>query len=257
MRISIITVAYNSAQTIRDTIESVLSQTYENIEYIVVDGCSQDGTVDIIREYESAGKGRLVYISEPDKGIYDAMNKGIRMATGDVVGTLNSDDFFTSDDVISQVVEAFEQDESLEAVYGDVHYVKPDNLKKCIRYYSSRYFRPGLLRFGYIPAHPSFYCKRAVFETYGLYDLQYRTSSDFDMMVRLLGLHNIKTKYISVDCVTMRVGGETSSGVSSIRRINRDHARSLKSHGIYSNQLMRSMRYVWKIGELVYSKLRY
>lgn len=257
MKVSIITVAYNSAATIRNTIESVLSQTYGDIEYIVVDGGSQDGTLDIVREYESAGKGNLTFISEPDKGIYDAMNKGIRLATGDVVGILNSDDFFTSDDVIRQVMEAFGQDESLDAVYGDVHYVKADNLSKCIRYYSSRFFRPGLLRFGYIPAHPSFYCKRAVFEKYGLYDLQYRTSSDFDMMVRLLGVHRIKTKYIGVDCVTMRIGGETSSGVSSIRRINRDLTHSLKSHGIYSNQFLHFIRYMWKVCELVYSKLRY
>lgn len=257
MKVSIITVAYNSAETIRDTIESVLSQTYGDIEYIVVDGQSQDGTLDIIREYESAGKGNLIFISEPDNGIYDAMNKGIRLATGDVVGTLNSDDFFTSDDVISQVVQAFGQDESLQAVYGDVHYVKADNLNKCIRYYSSRFFRRGLLRFGYVPAHPSLYCKKEVFEKYGLYDLQYKTSSDFDMMLRLFGVHRIKAKYIGVDCVTMRVGGETSSGVSSIRRINRDLTRSLKSHGIYSNQFFHFVRYMWKVCELIYSKFRY
>ena len=257
MKVSIITATYNSALTVRDTIESVLRQSYENIEYLIVDGASKDNTLEIVKEMESQFDGRLHYISEPDKGIYDAMNKGIKMATGDVVGILNSDDFFTSDDVIAQVADAFESDESNDAVYGDIHFVKDENLKKCTRYYSSKSFRPWLLRFGFMPAHPSFYCKKEVFEKYGLYDLQYRTSSDFEMMVRLLGKYKIKTKYLPLDFVTMRTGGESTAGLESKKKVNNDIARALKAHGIYTNQAMQALRYVWRIGELIYTRIKY
>lgn len=257
MKVSIITATYNSARTVRDTIESVLRQSYENIEYLIVDGASKDNTLEIIRELEPQFEGRIHYISEPDKGIYDAMNKGIRMATGDVVGILNSDDYFTADDVIAQVAQAFEADESTDAVYGDIHFVKDENLNKCTRYYSSKSFRPWLLRFGFMPAHPSFYCKKVVFEKYGLYDLQYRTSSDFEMMVRLLGKHKIKTIYLPLDFVTMRAGGESTAGLASKKKVNNDISRSLKAHGIYTNQLFQGVRYTWKACELLLTKIKY
>ena len=159
MKVSIITAAYNAEKTIEDTIKSILKQSYTDIEYIIVDGCSKDRTVDIIKKYEPEFKGRLKWISEKDKGIYDAMNKGIRMATGDIIGILNSDDFFTSDDIISTVNETFEK-HNPDAIYGDIHFVNDSNLNKTVRYYSSKIFRRGLMRFGFIPAHPSFYIKR-------------------------------------------------------------------------------------------------
>lgn len=232
MRISILTATYNSNKTLKYTIGSVLNQSYKEYEYIVVDGASKDGTLDVVKAYEPNFERKLKYISEADRGIYDAMNKGINMSTGDVVGILNSDDFFTSDDVIAKVVEAFAADDSIDAVYGDIHFVKDENLNKCTRYFSSRYFRPWMLRFGFMPAHPSFYCKKSVFEKYGLYDLQYRTSSDFEMMVRLLWKHKIKTKYLNMDFVTMRAGGESTAGLASKKKVNNDIARSLKAHGI-------------------------
>ena len=256
MKISIITVTFNSAATVRGSIESVLHQSYSDIEYLVVDGASKDETLSIVREYDEKFEGRLRYVSEPDKGIYDAMNKGIRMATGDVVGILNSDDFFTSDVVIARVAEEFLSEETLEAVYGDIHFVKDENLKKCTRYYSSKSFRPWLLRFGFMPAHPSFYCRKAVYEKYGLYDLQYRTSSDFEMMVRLLGKYKIKTKYLPMDFVTMREGGESTAGLASKKKVNNDISRSLRAHGIYSNQLFQGVRYAWKTCELLVTKLK-
>ena len=196
-------------------------------------------------------------ISAPDNGIYDAMNIGLEAATGDVIGILNSDDFFTSDDVIERVAQAFDNDKSLDAVYGDIHFVKDENLDKCSRYYSSRYFRPWLLRFGFMPAHPSFYCKKAVFDKYGLYDLQYTTSSDFEMMVRLLWNNQIKTKYINMDFVTMRTGGESTAGLASKRKVNNDISRSLKTHGIYTNQALQAVRYAWRICEMIYTKIKY
>ena len=256
MKISIITATFNSAKTLRSTIESVLSQSCRDIEYLIVDGASKDNTLDIVRGYKDAFGGRLRYISEPDKGIYDAMNKGIKMATGEVVGILNSDDFFTSEDVIQKVAETFENDKSLDAVYGDIHFVKDPDLTKCTRYYSSKSFRPWMLRCGFMPAHPSFYCKKAVFEKYGLYDLQYRTSSDFEMMVRLIGKYKINTKYLPMDFVTMRTGGESTAGLASKKKVNQDVSRSLKAHGVYTNQLFQGVRYVWKACELVATKIR-
>lgn len=159
MKISLITVTFNSDITLRDTIHSVLSQIYPNIEYIIIDGASKDNTVEIIKEYEPLFNGCMHWISEPDKGLYDAMNKGIRMATGDIVGIINSDDFYHRTDIISKVAEAF-QDESVEAVYGDVRFVSPNNLDKTVRYYSSKNFSPYLFRYGFMPAHPTFFTDR-------------------------------------------------------------------------------------------------
>ena len=257
MKISIITATYNSARTVRDTMESVLRQSYADYEYIVVDGASKDNTVDIIREYEPRFEGRMRWISEPDKGIYDAMNKGIAMATGDVVGIINSDDFFTSDSIVEGVSEEFKKDAALDAIYGDIHFVKDEDLTKCTRYYSSSYFRPWLLRFGFMPAHPSFYVRKEVYEKYGLYDLAFRTSSDFEMMVRLFGKNKIKSKYIHRDFVTMRDGGESTAGIEAKKKVNRDIAASLKKHDIYTCQAFQWVRYLWKAVELAYIKLKY
>ena len=257
MKISIITVTYNSARTVRDTMESVLRQSYDDYEYIVVDGASKDDTVAIIREYEPRFEGRMRWISEPDKGIYDAMNKGIAMATGDVVGILNSDDFFTCDSIVECVSEEFKKDTALDAIYGDIHFVKDEDLTRCTRYYSSAYFKPWLLRFGFMPAHPSFYVRKGVYEKYGLYDLSFRTSSDFEMMVRLFGKNKIKSKYIRRDFVTMRDGGESTAGIEAKKKVNRDIAASLKKHGIYTCQAFQWVRYLWKAVELVYTKIRY
>lgn len=257
MKISIVTAAYNSGKTIADTFEGVLRQSYLDYEYIVVDGCSKDNTIDVIKEYEPRFKGKMRWVSEPDKGIYDAMNKGIKMATGDVVGIINSDDFFTSNEVLESVAKEFEKDFSLDAIYGDIHFVKDEDLTKCTRYYSSSYFRPWLLRFGFMPAHPSFYVRKEVYEKFGLYDLQFRTSSDFEMMVRLFGKNNIKSKYINMDFVTMRAGGESTAGMDAKKKVNRDIASSLKKHGIFTCQAFQWIRYLWKAVELIYSKLKY
>ena len=257
MKISLITVTYNSGKTLFTTLESVLSQTNQHLEYIIVDGVSKDNTVDLIKEYESRFKGRLKWVSEPDSGLYDAMNKGIRMATGDIIGILNSDDFFTNNDVLEKVAEEFKVDSVIDAVYGDIHFVKDEDLTKCTRYYSSSYFRPWLLRFGFMPAHPSFYVRKEIYQKYGLYDLQLRTSSDFEMMVRLFGKNKIKAKYIPMDFVTMRTGGESTAGIKAKKRVNRDIAFSLKKHRIFTCQLFQWVRYFWKAVELVYTKIKY
>lgn len=263
MKISVITATWNSGKTIGDTLRSVLNQSFTNVEHIIKDGGSKDDTLEICKSFEQkyytdGDKGRTINIlSDKDKGIYDAMNQGIEAATGDVIGILNSDDFYTSDDVLARVAEEFEKNPELEAVYGDIHFVKDENLKKCTRYFSSRYFRPWALRFGFMPAHPSFYVRREVYEKYGLYDLDFRTSSDFEMMVRLFVKEKIRSKYINKDFVTMRAGGESTAGLAAKKKVNQDIAGSLRKHGIYSNQMFQSMRYIWRIGELLYTKTKY
>jgi glycosyltransferase involved in cell wall biosynthesis len=167
VKISLITVSFNSAATIRDTFESVLAQSYNDYEYIVIDGLYKDATVDIIKEYEPRFSGKMRWISEKDFGLYDAMNKGIKMATGDVVGILNSDDFFTDSAVLENVNQAFEQNQT-DAVYGDVCYVKADNTDILDRYYSSKKFKRWKMRIGLIPAHPTFYAKIELFDKLGV-----------------------------------------------------------------------------------------
>lgn len=255
MVISIITATYNSAKTVRDTFRSVLSQDYEDFEYIVIDGGSKDGTVDIIREYEPVFGSRMKWISEPDSGIYDAMNKGIRMATGEVVGLLNSDDFYTSNIILSSVAAAM-KDAKLDAVYGDIHYVRDYDLKKCVRYYSSRPFRRVWMRFGFMPAHPSFYCRREVYERYGMYDLEYKVAADFECLLRFIYIHRIKTKYLPLDFVTMRTGGASTSGMASHKRIMYDHLRAFKKNKVYSNVVFESMRYIYKVCEIMKHKMK-
>ena len=241
---------------LRDTIKSVLGQTYLDYEHIIVDGKSKDATLDIIREYEPHYQGKLRWISEPDKGIYDAMNKGIRMATGDIVGLLNSDDFYTSNDVLEHVAKAL-SDSNVDAIYGDIHYVNDDDLTHCVRYYSSRVFSRGLMRLGFMPAHPSFYCRRTIYEKYGLFDTSLRVAADFENLLRLIFVNRIRTKYIPEDFVTMRTGGASSSGIVSHKRILKEHMVAYKQNGVYSNLFLEGLRYLYKIGEILVSKLSY
>ena len=246
MKISIITTTYNSASTVEDTFRSLLRQGYQDIEYIVVDGCSTDGTIDIIKRYEPQFEGKMKWISEKDEGIYDAMNKGFAMATGDVIGILNSDDFYTADDILNKVADTMSKDDSLDAVYGDIHYVHPDDLQKSIRYYSSKPFCRIWMRFGFMPAHPAFYCKRAIYEKYGAFDLEFPVSADFENLLRLIFVHKIKTKYIEADFVTMRTGGMSSSGLRSLKAGLRDRSKALKKNNVYSNKLFLFSLYIYK-----------
>ena len=254
MKISIITATYNSGKTVGDTLKSVLAQTYHDYELLVVDGASKDNTLEVVKKMEPLFEGRMRYISEPDKGIYDAMNKGIRMATGDVIGILNSDDFYTSDDALACIAWTLEN-EKVDAVYGDIHYVDDEDLKKCVRYYSSKPFRRWMMRLGFMPAHPSFYCRKEVYEKYGAFDAEnYRVAADFENLLRLIFVNKIKTHYINKDFVTMRTGGASSSGLESHKRIMRDHLKALKKNGVYSNFFLLGLRYIYKIGEILKSK---
>lgn len=246
--ISIITATFNSAKTLKDTIQSVLRQTNKDFEYLIIDGGSTDETIDIVKSYESEFSGRLKWVSEKDQGIYDAMNKGIKMASGDVVGILNSDDYFTSDDILQTVADAFKCQE-IDAIYGDIHFIRDGNPQKCIRYYSSRMFRPFWLRFGFMPAHPSFYCKREVYERAGGYRLDYAIGSDYDMMVRLFKQYKIVSCYINKDFVTMRTGGASTRNVQSRHTLIKENVRACRDNGIYTNELFICLKFFYKIFE--------
>lgn len=246
--ISIITATYNSAETINDTIKSVLCQTNKDFEYIIVDGGSTDETIDIVKSYESEFSGRLKWVSEKDKGIYDAMNKGIKMASGDIIGILNSDDYYTSDDILQTIADAFKC-QNVDAIYGDIHFIKDGVPDKCVRYYSSRLFSPFWLRFGFMPAHPSFYCKREVFDKSGLYRLDYKIGSDYEMMVRLFRKHKISSRYVPKDFVTMRTGGASNSNLNSRLTLIKEDVRACRDNGIYTNELFVCLKFLYKIFE--------
>ena len=252
MKISIITASYNSVKTLADTMESVLSQTYIDWEYIIVDGGSKDGTVDLIKKYEPRFGDKLKWTSEPDLGIYDAMNKGILRSTGDVVGILNSDDYYTAPDVLSTIASAL-SNKNLDAIYGDIHFINEGEPNKIVRYYSSRLFKPFWLRFGFMPAHPSFYVRRDIYQKAGLYDTSYKIGSDFEMMVRLFRKHHIRYHYLNKDFVTMRTGGMSTKNNKSRKTLLAEDVRACRSNGIYTNQFMIALKYLYKIME--YRKL--
>lgn len=249
MKISVITATFNSGATVRDTIESVITQTYQDWELIIKDGGSKDATLEICRELGAQAAGRMKILSNPDKGIYDAMNQGIEAATGDVIGLLNSDDFYTSGDVLSIISEAFEKDKTLDAVYGDIHYVHDTDLSKCVRYYSSAGFKREKMMHGWMPAHPSFYCRRKVYQKYGLFDTSFKVAADFEQLLRLIYINNIKTQYIKKDFVTMRTGGASTNGIGSRVTIMKEHLRAFKKNGIMNNAFRLSLRYIEKLTE--------
>ena len=231
MKVSIITVCFNSVETIRDTIESVLAQEYEKIEYIVVDGVSRDGTLEILQEYESRIDHLIV---ENDSGIYDAMNKGIRIATGDVVGIINSDDVLAGPDTVTSIVSILNSNPDCDGCYGDLQYVKRDNIRSISRHYSSKGFSQGKIRFGLMLPHPTLYVRREAFNSYGYYKLTYRVAADFELITRFLrsGVSLIRNPEIMV---FMREGGISSDGFWWRVHQNFEIVRACRENGIYTN----------------------
>lgn len=250
MKVSVITVTYNNANTLAHTMQSVLTQTYANIEYIVIDGGSTDNTLQVIEQYKPLFGERLIYVSEPDNGIYDAMNKGIKLSSGEVIGILNSDDFFTSNNVIETLVSSFDND--IEAIYGDIHFVNPNNLNKTTRYYSGKLFRPWLVKYGCMPPHPSFYVRKSIYERFGNYNTNYKIASDFELIARLCYIHNIKTRYISVDMVTMRMGGISTKNKKMRLLGLKETIKACKQLGIKTNALKVSCKYFIKLFESIF-----
>lgn len=252
MKISIITCTYNSAATVADTIRSVNRQTYPDIEHIIVDGLSKDDTLEVVKA-NSTNRQRI--ISEKDNGIYDAFNKGIRAATGDIIGVLNSDDFYTGEDIVSRIAGAF-KGSAVDAVYGDVHFVNHDNLNKPVRYYSSASFRPWMMRMGFMFAHPSFYVKKSLYDELGLYRTDFRIASDFELLLRFIYKTRINTKYIPMDFVTMRTGGASTESLNSKNIINRECLQACRDNGIYSNMPLMWCRLAIKGIDLIKFKLK-
>lgn len=242
MKISIITVVWNNARTIKDAIGSVLGQTYKNIEYIIVDGASTDGTVEIVQSY---GEKISKFISEPDRGLYDAMNKGIALATGDVVGILNSDDFYIDEHVIEKVVKEFEE-KGVDSVYADLVFVKPENIEKVVRYYDSSTCTPENFQYALYPAHPTFFVKRWVYEKYGVFKTGYKIGADFDIIAKFLYTQKISYSYLQEPLIKMRLGG-VSTSFSSIWINSLEQLRVCKENGIETNILKILMKYPIKL----------
>lgn len=242
-KISIITVVWNNKDTIKYAIKSVLNQSYENIEYIIIDGASTDGTVEIVQSY---GDKISRFISEPDKGLYDAMNKGINLATGDIVGMLNSDDFYINEFVIEKIVKEF-QSKNVDSVFADLVFVKPENIDKTVRYYDSSHFSPKKFAYGWMPAHPTFFVKRKCYEKYGVFKTDYKISADYELLTRFLAKNKISYSYIKKPIVKMRMGGASTSGIKSNYILNKEIIRACKENGIYTNWLMVLSKYPKKI----------
>lgn len=251
MKISLITATYNSAETVRDTLQSVLNQTFKDIDYIIIDGNSKDNTMDIVKEFEPKFEGRLRWVSEKDKGIYDAMNKGVRMAQGDIVGILNSDDFFASNDVLEKVNAAFTENPAIDGVYADVRYVDWNDTGKTVRMFSGKDFTREKLCWGKMPPHPSFYVKRECYDKFGLYSLDYPICADYDMFVKMIWIGNINTLYINDVFVNMRSGGTSSNGIKVHRKIMRERMLCVREHEMPSNFFKQTSRYFEKIFSLL------
>lgn len=227
MIISIITVCYNSAATIKDTLQSVAVQTYPFVEHLIVDGLSKDATMDVVRQFSHVAKAT----SESDGGIYDAMNKGIAMATGNVIGFINADDFYASPDVLASVMQIFE-DTTVEACYGDLCYVRQEETGSIVRYWRSFDFTPGLFLRGWCPPHPTFFVRRDVYERCGGFDLSYKIAADVELMMRFLEVHRIRARYIPKILVKMRMGGTTNRSLSNIVKQNREIWRAFRENGL-------------------------
>lgn len=232
MKISIITVTLNSEKTIQETIESVIRQNHQNIEYIVIDGGSSDNTISIVNSY----KNRIsTFISETDYGIYDAMNKGIDVSTGDVIGFLNSDDFYANEEVIHKVVKEFRDNPKLDVCYSDLIYVDKCNTSQIIRYFKSRKFKEGLFSKGWCPPHPTFFARRSIYESFGKFDISFQISSDVDLMMRFLEKYKINTQYIPEVWVKMRTGGTTNKNLKNIWLQNKEILLSFNKNNLSVN----------------------
>lgn len=232
MKISVITVSFNSEETIKDTIRSVYKQDYHDIEYIAVDGKSSDNTVNIIKHYESLfkeSKKQFRWVSEKDGGIYDAMNKGIGMVTGDVVGILNSDDYFYDNMVLSDIATQFKK-RNIDCLYGDLIYVEPQT-KKVTRKWKSKKYRVGLFEKSWAPAHPTFYCKKDIYEELGLYRTDFKIAADVELMYRYIEKHKIKSYYFDRFMVVMRQGGVSNRGLKSTYIATREMQKAFQDNG--------------------------
>ncbi|CUU80149.1 sugar transferase [Campylobacter hyointestinalis subsp. hyointestinalis] len=245
MKISIITVVYNNEKTIRYAIDSVLNQNYKDIEYIIVDGGSTDNTIEIIQGY----KDRInKFISEPDQGIYDAMNKGIKLASGDIVGILNSDDFYKTKDILQIIVDKF-ANEDIDCLYGNLEYVDSSDIQKTIRYWKSKPYVEGLFSKGWHPAHPTFFCKKQCYDTYGLFNTDLQIAADYELMLRFLEKYKLKSLYVNKIFVKMRLGGVSNKSIMNIIKSNLESYRAWKINNLKVNPFILILKLLSKISQ--------
>jgi glycosyltransferase len=227
MKITIITATYNSEKYLQNTIDSVLNQSYKSIEYIIVDGKSTDKTCEILKIYNQ----KIRTISEPDYGIYDALNKGIKAATGDIIGFLHSDDVYYSNNVIEKVIQTFEKNNT-DSVYGDLNYVLKNDISKVIRYWKSGNFDINQLKKGWMPPHPTFFVKKEIYEKYGFFNTSLQISADYDLMLRFLFQHRISISYIPEVLVKMRIGGKSNQNIQKILQKMREDYKSIVNNQV-------------------------
>ncbi|XOV91141.1 MAG: glycosyltransferase family 2 protein [Bacteroidota bacterium] len=251
MKISIVTVTYNSANTLQGTLDSVNSQTYPNIEHILIDGASTDGTVDLIKKSTARSDDSQTgykWISEPDQGMYDALNKGIAMVSGDIIGILNSDDRFHDETILEQVAQAFE-DPEVDAIYGDIRFVQPGNPEKTQRYYSSKHWNPEKFAWGYMPAHPSVYIRKKFYDQLGTFKTDYTIAADYELLIRFLYTHQLRTRYLPLLMVDMLPGGLSNQSWKSRWLLNKEIVRGCRENGIRTNMIKLSFKYFRKVFE--------
>ena len=258
MKISLITACYNSSATIRGCFDSVLSQQGIDLEYIVVDGGSKDDTVAVVKDFDRKVResGRqdfsFKWISERDQGMYDAINKGIAMASGDIVGILNADDLFQSNDTLAHIAAAFT--DNVDAIYADIRFVK-DDLQTTSRYYSAKHWKPWMLQWGKMPPHPSVYIRRELFDKLGLYKLGYDIAADYELLIRYLRKAGIKTRYLNECVVRMRMGGKSTRGWQSFMTLNKEIVRGNRENGYFCCFPMLLPKYLFKIFEFILPRL--
>jgi glycosyltransferase involved in cell wall biosynthesis len=240
IKISIITVTYNSIKTLKETLNSVKYQTYPNIEHIIIDGASTDGSFELCKLYPHIS----YLVSEKDSGMYDALNKGIRVATGDVIGLLNSDDTFTNNKIIEQIAIEFYNNSGIDAIIGDVNFVSKN---KVIRHYSSSGWTPSKFKFGIMPPHPSFYCKKELFIKYDLYNTNFKIAGDFELLLRYFLINKINFKYLPILMVDMKIGGLSTSGIRSNIVINKEIVKAFNLNSIKTNYFYLLYRYISKL----------
>jgi glycosyltransferase involved in cell wall biosynthesis len=250
MKISIITASFKCAQTIEDCIQSIISQTYPDIEHIIIDGGSKDGTLEVINKYRDK-IARVV--SEPDKGIYDAMNKGIKLATGDIVGIINSDDVVADRTVAETVVKTM-SDSNADSCYGNLVYVDRGNMDKVIRYWNAGEFQRERFRNGWMPPHPTFFVKRAIYEKYGLFNPDFPVAADYELMLRFLYKYNVSTTYIPKLLVRMRTGGKSRPGMINTAKNMLENYRAWKVNGLEINLLTFVMKPLSKATQYIRAK---
>jgi glycosyltransferase len=247
MKVSVITATFNSAATLTDTLSSVRDQTYPLVEHLIIDGGSKDNTMEIV-----AGFPHIKQIcSEKDRGIYDAMNKGVKRATGDIVGILNSDDFYASENVLREVVDTFEQS-GCDAVYGDLQYVCKDDVSKVVRYWRSGPYQQGAFKWGWMPPHPSFFVRHTLYDRCGLFNLDMKTAADYELMLRMIHKEGASLQYLPNVLVKMRTGGASNASLASRLKANADDRKAWDVNGLTPYWFTMYLKPIRKITQFIF-----